>query len=1040
MSKLFKKYKIDRISALEESITRTNTIMIHWKSVPYNSSITYVSNNITILGYSVLECIENINIILNIRNIGETILLRRKIQSFLRDEYREFEHIFKAKTKNGEGIWLREITRVIYKDNCIAYGETLLINISHEKQIEENIISLVKNEEQFEESVYKDILPRSIMDNVITIHELQEFQDIFFSLYNCIGTCANIKSGPITQLSGNSEVDRRLKNTLGESKIHSIIFDTMLKITEEDKRIWIDTEYDNLKVIAKPLHLNNQILAVWVIFVFLNDADITYNHTIDIDNAYTQNKKQVQNLLELLGIFSKSLNSAIDYNVKYMIETKKRVFAEECVEEEKRRNEIFAYIIQLLDSEQDFDNIVFTLLEVVGKYLKFSNAIIFKVGSKPEFELVGEWQAATSVSYERFANNTFTIEDVNSNIVVISENDEAGKFRNLMKHSDAISMLSVPIIINGKPSMMATFLDNKVGRSWDVLTISFITDVCRMLQSIIYRRITKNSLISSYTALKEILDNIGSIIYVVDKNTKQILFCNELFKSTCKQDMVGKYCWDYHFGGKDSSCENCSTLKASSNFTEYCDNENDQCCEIRSNDITWVDGRLVSLCVITDVTEKKKYQNKIEFQANNDFLTGLFNRMRCEQDLATAIVEANKIGQNGAVLFIDLDDFKHINDGLGHQYGDLLLKMVSIGLQQIKGIVDKCYRLGGDEFLIIISPEEFKNLDYILASIKKLFSKPWSLENGDYYCTMSMGIVEFPKDGNDVNDLIKKADIAMYDAKNYGKNRYSFYNSNEDKNTYERLDIEKNLRMAVSADYEEFTLYIQPIIDSNTMSPVGGEVLLRWNCKQLGFLLPDEFIPIAEHIGLITHIGNHVLKQACFINKNWSDMGIEMYISVNLSVIQLLQNDIIETIEDILKETGVNPKNLVLEVTENLAINDMSRMKKVIEDIKSLGIQIALDDFGTGYSSLSYIKQINFDIIKVDRSFVADIEKDNYARTFIKLISELSKQLNVKICVEGVENMRQYEILKELDVTLLQGFHFGRPVPIKEFENTLQKE
>ncbi len=539
---------------------------------------------------------------------------------------------------------------------------------------------------------------------------------------------------------------------------------------------------------------------------------------------------------------------------------------------------------------------------------------------------------------------------------------------------------------------------------------------------------------NSYTALKEILNNLGSGIFVIDKATREILFHNEIIAKLAGRDMVGCHCYDFHYNGITEQCKYCIPLKHKNYFTETFDEKMERWYEVKYNDITWVDGREVSLCNVTDITDKKKYQQRIEFQANNDFLTGLFNRMRCEEDLQICIMEALSSKTKGAILFIDLDDFKHINDGLGHQYGDVLLKMISVGLQQIKGIEKRCYRVGGDEFIIIIEPAVYSKMEEIISEIQKLFSKPWYLGGADYYCTMSMGIVTFADNGSDVNDLIKKADIAMYEAKKSGKNKSVRYNKGGDKNSYIKLDIEKNMRSAVASHCSEFEIYIQPIVDVETERCVGGEALIRWNSRKLGFLSPGDFIPLAEHMGLITPIGEYVLRQSCMLNKKWSDQGIDLHINVNLSIVQLLSNSIVENIADIISRTSVKPENLVLEVTESLAINDMSRMKKIIKEIKALGVNIALDDFGTGYSSLNYIKQMDLDIIKVDRTFIRDIAEDDYAKAFIKLIAELSTQLKVQVCVEGVEDEKQLAVLKELNIDMIQGFYFGKPMKVQDFE------
>ena len=459
--------------------------------------------------------------------------------------------------------------------------------------------------------------------------------------------------------------------------------------------------------------------------------------------------------------------------------------------------------------------------------------------------------------------------------------------------------------------------------------------------------------------------------------------------------------------------------------------------DIYKTRINWVDGRKVSLCTVYDITDKKLYQKKIENQANNDFLTGLYNRMRCEQDLARGIRAAEAADGEGALLSIDLDDFKNINDGLGHQYGDVLLKAISHSLQRIKGIENNCYRMGGDEFIVLITPENYANLEKICAQIRKIFSRPWLLKGENYYCTISMGIVRFPTDGKTVEDVIRKADIALFSAKKDGKNRIEYYNGNEGTSTYRRLDLEKNMRKATLEECREFEVYYQPIVsvEKEGNPCYGAEALVRWNSAELGFISPMDFIPLAEYLGLINPIGEYVLLEAAKRCKYWNDMGHPDYrINVNLSVVQLLQNDIVKKIQRVLEDTRINPNNLTLEVTESLAINDMERMKEILGQIKALGVRVALDDFGTGYSSLNHIREMPIDVIKIDRCFIEHIAEDDFSDAFVKMVAELAATIGVKICVEGVETQSQYDVLSKMRISMIQGFYFGKPMKIEDFE------
>ncbi|NLG04066.1 MAG: EAL domain-containing protein [Clostridia bacterium] len=596
-------------------------------------------------------------------------------------------------------------------------------------------------------------------------------------------------------------------------------------------------------------------------------------------------------------------------------------------------------------------------------------------------------------------------------------------------HYGVKALIVIPIMINGAAAMYAIFLETRCERNWELDEVKFLGDVTKILQSILTRRIQKNSLASSYASLEAILDNVGSAIYVRDLETGEVLFANRIFKNTFETEIKE--------GTIDQLLEQGRKTRVSDSYLEIHHAKKGRWYDLHYTYIQWVDGRKVSLCAIFDITDKKLYQQKIEQQANNDFLTGLYNRMCCERDLVCYVDEAKQKSGKGALLYLDLDDFKHINDGLGHQYGDVLLKAISHSLRRIEGIENTCYRMGGDEFVIIVPESSYERFTNIIEEIRIVFNKPWFLKGADYYCTTSMGIVTFPDEGETTQDLIKKADIAMYEAKKSGKNRVAYYAENADSASNKRLDMEKNMRDATSDNYKEFEVYYQPIIDIRKEGTpcTGAEALIRWNSTELGFVSPAEFIPLAEYLGLINPIGNYVLKEACQACKSWNENGHPYYkVNVNLSVVQLLQTDIVDSIEHTLKETGINPRNLTLEVTESLAINDMARMKEILSNIKKLGVRIALDDFGTGYSSLNHIREIPLDVIKVDQSFVAELAEDQYLQSFIKMVGELAAAIGVKICVEGVETREQYKILEDMSVRMVQGFYFDRPMQRSAFE------
>jgi len=692
--------------------------------------------------------------------------------------------------------------------------------------------------------------------------------------------------------------------------------------------------------------------------------------------------------------------------------------------------EVLSSVIESLESKDTFQNIAEVILQKANAYIQAEYMAVIQENSDKDILDYIATVGKTCALIERVENGEYSLEELEKSAGKGTYPDAGGRI--------------IPIKINGIKAMYVVIsgIKDKAMEEID----GFIHSIVSVIQNTAQMRVTNNSLLSSYEVLKDILNNIGSGIIVCDRNSAAILFSNKVAAESkeiqnaikeCIQELMSSEEYKSYLDRKKAYDEDDGTdyVKPYIRPIEKYSAESGLWFEIRFTNLVWIDGSEVIVCTASDITQKKKSQQKIEFQAHNDFLTGLYNRMKCESDLKKIIKQSIKDGVKGALMFIDLDDFKHINDGLGHQYGDVLLQQIAAGLQSIVGLRGKCYRMGGDEFVAIVMPDMFSELERIANKVKDMFNKPWYLMETEYFCTMSMGIAVFPDDSKDVHEIIRLADIAMYESKKNGKNGYTFYDSCSKLNTARRLDIENSMRQAVTSGIEEFVVFYQPVVDVRTGECSSCEALVRWDSKALGFMGPGDFIPLAEYLGLITSIGDYVLEEACRQCRYWNEHGIpDFHINVNLSVVQLLQKDVAETVARILKKTGVNPKNIVLEITESFAINDMDRVLDIIKGIKELGPRIALDDFGTGYSSLNYIKQLPLDIIKVDKTFIDDIVEDEYAQAFIKLIVELSDTIDTDIIVEGVENEAQLNILKELGVDYIQGFYYGKPVPAYEFE------
>ncbi|HON58550.1 MAG TPA: EAL domain-containing protein [Smithella sp.] len=444
--------------------------------------------------------------------------------------------------------------------------------------------------------------------------------------------------------------------------------------------------------------------------------------------------------------------------------------------------------------------------------------------------------------------------------------------------------------------------------------------------------------------------------------------------------------------------------------------------------------------IIRDITERKRIEEKLNYLATHDSLTGLPNRTMFSQLLSHSIQSAHRHKKQLAVLFIDLDRFKTINDSLGHEAGDELLKEMAARFKNTLRTADIVSRMGGDEFVIMM--EDVHDLSQVESLAHKILAtviRPIVLMGEECRVTASVGISLYPKDGQDDQTLIKNADIAMYFAKEEGKNNYQFYSKNIQTIASERLSIETNLRRALERN--ELFLNYQAKLDFKTGLITGVEALLRWINPRLGQITPTQFIPIAEETGLIVPIGRWVLKTACRQNAQWQKQGLPpVCVSINLSLKQLMDDHLIEDIRTALNESGLPPYLCELEITESMIMNNPSRFIEVLKKIKEIGVRLAIDDFGTGYSSLAQLKYFPIDTLKVDRSFIRNIPQDNENKAITEAIITMGKTLHLTVVAEGVETQEQATFLQEQICDQMQGFYFSRPVAPDKFADLLRKQ
>jgi diguanylate cyclase (GGDEF)-like protein/PAS domain S-box-containing protein len=440
-----------------------------------------------------------------------------------------------------------------------------------------------------------------------------------------------------------------------------------------------------------------------------------------------------------------------------------------------------------------------------------------------------------------------------------------------------------------------------------------------------------------------------------------------------------------------------------------------------------------------DITERKHAEEKIKYLATHDSLTGLPNRLMFSQLLNHAIQSAKRYTRQFAVLFIDLDRFKIINDTLGHEAGDQLLQEIAMRLKQALRAVDVVARLGGDEFVIFIEGvSDSSQAATVSHNILTTIIKPITIMGQERHITASIGISVFPKDAEDEQSLMKNADMAMYLAKEKGKNNYQFYSEDIQSKSIERLSIETNLRFALERN--ELSLHYQAKVDFKTNVITGVEALLRWQNPYLGSVTPTQFIPVAEESGLIIPIGRWVMRTACAQNVAWQQQGLPaVCMAVNLSLRQLTDDNLIDDIRTALNDSGMAPNLLELEITESMVMHNPTRMIAVLAKIKNLGVRLAIDDFGTGYSSLAQIKHFHVDTLKVDRSFIRNIPKDSEDKAITEAIIALGKPLSFIVVAEGVETVDQLDFLREHSCDEMQGHYFSKPIAPEQFADLLRE-
>ncbi|SEH09194.1 EAL domain-containing protein [Candidatus Venteria ishoeyi] len=439
----------------------------------------------------------------------------------------------------------------------------------------------------------------------------------------------------------------------------------------------------------------------------------------------------------------------------------------------------------------------------------------------------------------------------------------------------------------------------------------------------------------------------------------------------------------------------------------------------------------------SEITRRKLTEEEIRYRGNYDILTGLVNRTLLYERLQQAIKEQRRHKQKLSLLFIDLDQFKQVNDSLGHTIGDHLLQQVAKRIQTMVREVDTVARLGGDEFALMLLEQSSPDASERLASsLIAHLSEPFLVDEHEIRIGASIGIAIFPEDGEEVETLFRNADLALYRAKEAGREQFQFYTASMTIALLERQQLEADLRYALA--HNELVVYFQPIVDCKLKQLVGVEALVRWIHPVRGGISPGVFIPLAEETGQIKQIGSWVLETTCKQLGQWHKQGYELYASVNVSACQIPESIPLDWVKNLLEQSQLQPKHLVFEITEGILLGDVEQVSNWLTQFRNFGLRIYLDDFGTGYSSLSYLKRFPVDTLKIDRSFVRDMAEDDSDQALIRAILAMSQGLGLQVVAEGIETSEQLELLQDLGCTYVQGYYFSKPLPAEKLLPILQ--
>ena len=989
------------------------------------NKIIDITENIAQFGYSANDFIHEQLSFKSIIHPEDLPIYDETFSKILKHEQLRAICEYRFHSKNKHIFWVRE-TMILTTIKGIEYIESAIVNITTSKAAYETL-----------EQIH--IYENSPMNNIQQLSKHFSFPSAvrYANVQGIIDKLAKTISCDIAIFDVN---DQLVMTSYGKQKMIEELIKQFIGFTSFTANDQISSRYDNIAVISLPIKNGDYRIGTMIVFGIFKDFPVGLDSQIYVDSnqdfSLISNldlpaiKKYSQLIAENIGVIIFSTGIAL-----MQIQSSSQFAGD--FSRQKASHELLLEILNTANSTDDVEEYFYHVMPKISEVMDLTRCSMFQYNEANDtFSLVYEWHIDTETSRKEVYQNVRKDSSFFKNwdfefqaSFPINYDDVFPDAKHFRKFTRAI--VGVRLYNEQKRYGFLNFVDNFSPRKWTTDEIMFFEDVANILASIISRSTSKHLISHNVQEYYRSTESLPAAIAIIESKTMKYQFANQKF-------------WDIipHTNKRTSvqvkELETCihriiNAVHDKDMGKEIHFTNPDRWFIINESGVNFGNDNETTMLILTDITQNKKTQETISSLAFSDVLTGIPNRIKFEIDLKNLFSSGLSVFKNDFICLINIDNFKMINNTFSYSVGDSLLKIIVKKLREIPELTEQLYRFGGDEFSILVHQTVQTQLYDFAGRIMKIFEKPFFIDGYETNCTISMGIVYLSDSNRDVNDLIRKANLAVKDAKISGKNRFMLYDASLKKYEEDTIILERKLKLAIDNGYEEFKVFYQPIVDTTTGKIVAAEALVRWFSPDLGLISPVKFIPIAESTGLIVPLGKFILNLACQEVKKWLDHGYNINVGVNFSMIQTLQSDLVETITKALKTYRVPPQNLVFEVTESLAINDINKVIDILSAVRETGVMIAMDDFGTGYSSLNHLRKLPLDIVKIDRSFIFNIKYDPYTIAFIDTITQFCHMKGTRVCCEGVENEIQKRMLTDIKIDILQGYLFGKPCSADEF-------